>query len=178
MSFIDKLSKKERAGIFIAGAVVLAVFLDRLVIAPINSRIHRLDKETRVAEKELIGHLRNIKQKGNISKEYQKYMQYIKTAGSDEEETARILSEIEELARRSALDLVDMKPQASKTAGFYREYVVEVEAEGDEASVMKFLHNLNNSMQLLRAERVRLYQKDKNSPVVKSSILITKLVTS
>lgn len=177
MEFIKKLSRKERMGLFIAAAVILVVFLDRLVISPITGAFSRLDRESKIATRQLSALLRSMKQKDTVSDEYKKYIQYIKKAPSDEEDIAKMLGEIEGLARMSFLSVSDMKPQQSRTMGSYRQYSVEVEAEGSEEAVVKFLHNLNNSLQLLRAEKVRISLKEKNSADIRISILVTKLVT-
>jgi len=176
--FLEKLSKKERVGLFIAALFVAVVLIDRVILVPINNKLRQLDLENKAVEKQLSALLRTIKSKDSIPKEYQKYAQYIRKTGSDEEEVARMLSEIEELAHSSNVLLADMKPQPAKAMGAYREYSIEVNGEGDEESITKFLYKLNNSLQLLRAEKVNLYLKDKNSPIVKTSMLITKLVTS
>jgi len=174
--FLNKLSKKERIGLFISIGFVSLALLDRLIISPINNKIQQINREIKISEKQLGCGLRNLNQKDIIAKEYQKYIQYVKTAASDEEETAKILGEIEELARRSAVYLVDIKPQLPQKIDFYKEYKVEVEAEAEMESMIKFLHRLNTSSQLLRAEKLRLSLKEKNSSIVKASILVTKIL--
>ena len=53
MGFLSKLSKKERAGLIAAGVIITAVFIDRLVIRPIGSKLHRMDQEIAQSEKEV-----------------------------------------------------------------------------------------------------------------------------
>lgn len=174
--FIEKMNVKERAGLFIAAAFIAVVLIDRVIVAPICSRLSRLDSENRTVEKQLSAHLRNIKAKEAVPEEYKKYMKGIKKTGSDEEEVAKMLSEIEELARSSNVALADMKPQPPRAMSSYREYTIDIDGEGDEEGIMKFLYKLNASGQLLRAEKIRLYLKEKNSTVVKSSVSVTKIV--
>ena len=52
----------------------------------------------------------------------------------------------------------------------------EIEAEGEMESLVNFLHQLNTSSQLLRANNLRFNLKEKDSPVVKASVLITKIL--
>ena len=173
--FFASLSKKEKIGLSIAVVFVSLAFLDGLVISPIKNRIQQINREVKIAERELGRDLRNLNQKNVISGEYRKIIEYVKKVGSDEEEAAIILGEIEELARKSAINLVDMKPQVPKGIDFYKEYTVEIETEGGMESLMNFLCQLNNSTQLLRAEKLRISLKEKDSSVVKASVLITKL---
>ena len=176
MTFLDKLSKKEKIGVYIGAAFLLAVFLDNLVVKPVSTRVKALNMEIKTGEAQLSQYLRNLGHKDGVQKEYRKYTKYVKKGGSDEEETAKILGEIETLARSSNLILADMKPRMPRTIGFYKEYTVEIEVEGGMNSISRFLYQLNNSTQLLRAEKVRLYPKKKGLSVIKGSILVTKIL--
>ena len=168
--------KGEKIGVSAGAAVLCLVFLDNLVIKPVNARINGLNAEIKASEARLSRYLRSMNRKDDVLKEYQKYAKYVKKGGSDEEETAKILGEIETLARKSNLTLADMKPRVPHTIGFYKEYTVEIEVEGGMDSIMNFLYHLNSSTQLLRVERVRLYPKKKGLSVIKGSILVTKIL--
>jgi len=175
--FLSKLSNRERIGAFLGAAFLLLVFLDSLIIKPINARVKALNTEIETGEAQLGRYLRNLSRRDAVLEEYQKYAKYVKKAGSDEEETAKILGEIETLARKSNLTLADMKPRMPRSIGFYKEYTVEIEVEGSMNSIMNFLYELNSSTQLLRAERVRLYPKKKDASAVKGAILVTKILS-
>lgn len=175
--FFSNVSKKERIGLTAAAIIVSLAFLDRLILNPINKRIQQISQEIKISEKQLKMGLRNLNQKEAIISEYGKYSQYFKGLGSEEETTAAILSEIEAVAKKSNMSLLDLKPQPSKDKGFYREYSVEVEAEGTMDSLVSFLYQLNSSTQLLRAEKLRFNLKSKESSFIKASILITRAVS-
>ena len=176
MEFFNKLAKKERVGLVVALIVVTLVIVDRLVINPISDKFRRVNSDIKLSEKKLSLDLRNINNKNIIESEYKRYKNYVKrSSASDEEDVANILAEIEGLARTSSVRLVDIKPQAPKQADLYKEYAIEVEVEGDMEQITTFLYNLNNSAQLLRVVKLRLGLKDKETSLVKSSILITKI---
>ena len=85
------------------------------------------------------------------------------------------MGEIESLARQAKVYLVDVKPKAPQKVDFYKEYAVEIEAEGEIADLITFLHQVNISAQLLRVEKLRLNSQENESTVLKSSMLITKV---
>ncbi|MFH1318911.1 MAG: type 4a pilus biogenesis protein PilO, partial [Candidatus Omnitrophota bacterium] len=172
----DKFSKKEKLWLVIAAIFIFVAAIDRLVVSPINTRMKQLSQEIKIKEKQLARNLRNLSQKETVSKEYEKYMKYVKKIGSNEEEVARILSAIESLARKSAVYLVDIKPQAPKDIDFYREYVVEVTVEGEMESIVRFLYELNISEQLLRAEKLQINLKEKATSVIKAGIIVTQVL--
>ena len=175
MPFLNKLSKKEKAGLLIAAAFVFFSILDRAVIAPINNSIREVSHKIEADEKRLKEQLRYLSQKNTISREYQGYANAVEKKLSEEEETAKILSEIENLSKKSSVYLIDIKPRPSRQTDFYKEYMVEIEVESGMESLMNFLHQLNASPQLLRAEKLRISLKEKDSSTVKASLLITKV---
>ena len=176
MEFFHKLSKKEKIGLVAAAIVVALVIIDRLVISPIGNRVRRLNQEIKFSETKLSRDLRNINNKDLIEREYNKYKNYVKkTSASDEEDVANVLGEIEALARSSGVSLVDIKPQAPKQTDLYKEYAVEVEVEGGMEQVITFLHNLNSSTHLLRTLKLRIGLKERESSVIKASLLVTKI---
>jgi len=100
----------------------------------------------------------------------------VQRSGSDEEEVAKILGEIESLARQSKVYLANMKPQSPKEIDFYKEYAVEIDAEGEIVPLTAFLHQLNTSTQLLRVEKLRLSSKKKGDKTLKASMLIIRIL--
>ncbi|MCK5082130.1 MAG: hypothetical protein KAR31_04410, partial [Candidatus Omnitrophica bacterium] len=63
-----------------------------------------------------------------------------------------------------------------KEIDFYKEYAVEIDAEGDIASLIKFLHQLNTSTQLLRVEKLRLSSNKKGDKTLKASMMIIRVL--
>ena len=174
--FWSKLSNKEKIGLSLAFAVMAIALLDRLIISPVRERFRRINQEIRISEKQLAHDLRNVHQKDQIAKLFDKYVEYVQRSGSDEEEVAKILGEIESLARGSKIYLANMKPQTPKEIDFYKEYAVEIDAEGEIASLITFLHQLNTSTQLLRVEKLRLSSNKKGDKTLKASMLIIRVL--
>ncbi|MBN2453430.1 MAG: type 4a pilus biogenesis protein PilO [Candidatus Omnitrophica bacterium] len=176
MEFFNKLSGKERVGLAVAVIVIALVIVDRLIVSPIGGKIQRINQDIHFSEKKLSRDLRNINNRDMIEGEYKKYRNYVsKGAASDEENVANILAEIESLARSSSVSLVEIKPQSPKNYDFYKEYIIDVTAEGGMEQIVTFMHNINNSNQLLRAVKIRLGLKDKESSNIKASVQVTKI---
>jgi Tfp pilus assembly protein PilO len=174
--FWDKLSKKEKLGLSLAFAVMGIALFDRLIISPIRGRFKRIDQAIKINEKQLAHDLRNVHQKDQIEERFEKYVEYVERSGSDEEEVAKILGEIESMARQSKVYLANMKPQTPKEIDFYKEYAVEIEAEGNLSSLVTFLHQVNTSTQLLRVEKLRLNSTKKGEKTLKASMRIMRVL--
>jgi len=175
-NFWKKLSKREKIVLIVGCGLSIAAVLDIVVVSPINSNIQALEREIKVSEKQLSINLRNLGQKEFVKKEYERYSRYVGEVGSEEEETAKILSEIETLARKEGMYLRDIKPHPPKVVGFQKEYNVDIKVEGKIAIIVQFLYQLNASSQLLRAEKIRVSLKDGDSSILKASMVISKIL--
>jgi Tfp pilus assembly protein PilO len=176
IGFFSKLSKKEKAGLIAAGVIIMAVFIDKLALSPLGAKLQRMGREIALSEKKLSHDLRNIHNKDFIESEYKKYKNFVKkSSASDEENVSNILAEIEGLTRTAGVNLVDIKPQASKQVDFYKEYAMEVTIEGSMEEIVAFLHKLNSSPQLLRAVKLHLGVRQKESSAVRASMLVTNI---
>ncbi|HOX09690.1 MAG TPA: hypothetical protein PLV09_02715 [Candidatus Omnitrophota bacterium] len=174
--FFARMSPREKAGMAIAAVVVLVVFVDRLIVNPMAVRMHRLNTEIKAGENALRLDTGLAGQKGAVSAEYGKYSAYVRKSGSDEEEQTKMFSEIEELERKSGVSPLNMKAIAPRAVDFYRKYEVELEVEGEMEQIVNFLYLLNNSPQLLRAEKVTLNPRDRDSAAVRAKMNVTKVV--
>ncbi len=170
-----KISKKEKTGLSIAAVVLFLAIVDRLVYTPIKDTLGQINRETEMTEKKLAYSLNNLNQKESIISEYQKYGLQPKENSSDDQKTASMLSEIEDLAKKSGVSLVDIKPQPSRSIDFYKEFIVEVNAQGPMEDLVKFLHYLHDSPLLLRTQNMHLDLKDKNSSTVNAVIKVAEV---
>lgn len=174
--FFNRFSSRERwlfylAIIFIVGIVSLIV-----VVEPIWTEWQELNKEIYTEERQLLKNLKILAQKEQISKLYDKYAKNIRMKGSVEEETAVILREIENIARTSKTYITDIKPHKVKDMDFYKEYYVELEAEGNIASLAKFIYDLQTSKQILKVRHLRLNAKAGRGDVLKGYMIVTKVL--
>ena len=172
----SQFSRKEKIGVALAVAFLLIAALDRLVIHPIHEMFQQLNRDIKVAEIEFGRDLRNVGQKDAIAREYQDYIQYVQKTGSDEEEIAKILGAIENLAHKSVMTLVEIKPQPVDKKSAPKIYAVEIEATGEMVSIVNFLYGLNTSAQLLRPEKVDIKMPPKDSAVCRVTIHVTRMV--
>lgn len=175
-NFWKKLSKREKIVLIVGCGLSIAAVLDIVVVSPINSNIQALEREIKVSEKQLSINLRNLGQKEFVKKEYERYSRYVGEVGSEEEETAKILSEIETLARKTGMYLIDVKPHPPKVAGFQKEYKIGIKAEGKIAMIVQFLYQLNTSSQLLFAEKIQVSPKKEKESVLNASMVISKIL--
>jgi len=176
MNLFSNMGKKQKMGLAVAGAILLVALFDRLITSPIGQGFKKVNSEIKMNERQLAQALRNLNQKDEIIREYDKYLPYIKSNYSEGEEVARLLEGIEGMGRDAGISIGDIKPRPPKEADIFRYYMIEIEAEGSMESLINFLYQLSSSKQLYRASKVYISSKDKESSAAKASMLVTKVV--
>ncbi len=175
-TFVSHLSKKEKIIFYTAISFVSLTLLDRLIISPIYSKIKSLNEEIQEKESSTKKNLHILAQKDRISSEIAQYTSFLSSAKSEEEETTLLLKEIEGLANKSSVYLVDMKPGGLKDSGSSKKYLISLNCEAQMEQLSDFMYNIENSNELLTIEKYQISPKSKESSVVKCSMSIAKIV--
>lgn len=170
------LSKRQRTLLYVTVGVVCLASSEWFVYSPIVSRLHELDQEIVLKESQLRRNLRNLAAREGVLKAYSPYTAYASTAASDEEKIGGLLKEIEGLARKSGLALVNVRPKPATKIDVGKQYSVEIESETDMGPLIRFIHGLHGSKYLLRVTQLRLAPKGGRSPQVKVYLLINETV--
>ena len=172
----SRLAKRERIILYVTVIFVFFGLMDGLVYKPIMRHFNELEEKIISQENELRKNIRYLAAREIILNRYSAYAAHAVTSGGDEEEIASLLNEIEELARKSGLSLVNMKPKPATTTEFGKQYPLEVEMETQMAQLIKFIHGLHSSKYILGVKKLRLVPKGKQSAQVKGYLVINKTV--
>ena len=173
--FLSRLSKREKFVFYGALFFVSITLLDRLIISPISSKMKSLDKEIKEKEDTIRNSLRIVTQKDRILAAKNKYSSFSNALESEEEEVTSLLKEIEVLANKSSVYLVDMKPASAKGSAGSKKYLINLNCEAQMEQLVDFIYNVENSNELLTIEKYQISPKSKASSVVKCSIYISKI---
>ena len=171
---LSELPKKKRHILYIAVALIIAVFFDRVILQTAKNRIKKLNNGIFIQEMKLQKYLHTLSQEDLVTSEYQKYTEGISQDHSEEEEKLKLLSEIEKIARNASLLLKDIKPGVTKKIGLYRKYTIEIEVESEINYLVDFIYQLEKTSRLLRIEDFRLQPKEKKSTILKVQMTITE----
>jgi Tfp pilus assembly protein PilO len=173
---LSRLSKREKAILYGTVLVVSLTAIDRLIINPIFSKMEALNKQIQEKDAGIKKDLRILAQKERILAEKVKYASFLSSSASEEEEMTSILKEVEALAGKSSVYLVDMKPVGLKKSGSSEKYLINVNCEAQMEQLTEFIYNIESSNKLLSVEKCQINPKSKDSSVVKCSMSIAKIV--
>ena len=168
-------SKKERLIFMVAcGAIGLAL-LDRLVVSPIVSQIDSLETQIKQKEESTRRNLHIVSQKERIQSEVRTYASYFSESTQEEENMTSFLKEVESLANKSSLSIVDMKPAGTKEdKNKVKKILIAISCEGQMEQIMDFMYNVENARSFLTVERYQVGPKSKESSVAVCTMTIAK----
>ena len=173
---LSHLSKREKFIIYLCLTTVFIFLIYNFALEPVYKKTQNLNQKIEAKKIQLRKDFLALNKKQKIEERYNKYSQNLKLTGTDEEEIAAFLTEIESLAQKNGVRISDMKPRPSKAVDFYKKFTVDLEAEGDIKQITQFIYQLQSTPQLLRVDRLRLETESRQSQSLKSYMLISKVV--
>lgn len=176
--FLTKLNPREKKISGIALSVIVIAMAYHGILTPLTQKITQLDDEIFAIEMKLKKAKIFIRQKEEILEEAKKYPNLSQLdAGSDEEETAKILSMIEQTARKYGISLSDVKPNPIKSDNWMKRFEVELVGECSIEQLTQFIFDLEHSPEMLKVEALSSAPKEENSPVLRSQVTVVRTVT-
>ena len=113
-----------------------------------------------------------------IVEEKNKHASALMDPQSEEEDTTTFLRDIEDLAKKSSVYLVDIKPSGKNDTVAPKQYLIELNFEGQMEQVFNFFYDITHSDQLVKIERYQIRLKMEGSSIVTCSMFISKLIVS
>ena len=175
--FYAKLSEQEKK-IFYAtiGVVVFAVF-DFLFFQPVSSKLKTLDRDIEQTKSDIKRDVRFLAYQDKILKEEEIYRVY-KTdeQKKDEEITATFLKTIETLASEAEINLGKLNPGETTPKKGYFQYHANVECSGKLENIVKFVHKVDTTNNLLKVVKMNVVGKKSSADEVTVTMKIAKLI--
>ena len=171
MNFWQNVQPRER--LFIGGArapLVLVLFFT-LVIDPLFKHSAELDRQIVTARRQL-NELRTMQQ------DYQRQNSVVDSINSQlkKQQNVAIFSRLEELASQTGIrnNIFYMKPTVSTPSEVYNEESVEVKMESVTLEqLVRYLHQVENSPQLLKIKRLEMKPRFDNRQILTATFRVS-----
>jgi general secretion pathway protein M len=171
MNFWQQLQPRER--LFLGGGVaVLVLFLFfKVAIDPLFKHSADLDRQIISARRQL-AELRTMQQ------EYQRQKSVVDTINNQlkQQQNFAIFSRLEEFAGQTGIrnKILYMKPTVSTPSEVYNEESVEVKMEGVTLEqLVRYLHQVENSPQLLKIKRLEVKPRFDNRQILAATFRVS-----
>lgn len=175
MDLKSSISKREKVILAITILVIILSAFYVFIFEPLYRQYVSLNQEISMKNVQLTENLRLLKEKNVVKEEFKKYSHLLKARGTDEEEMASVLTEIEKIGKSTGIYLNDVKPQKIRDMDFYRVMLVEIRFQADMQTLSKFIYELQNSPFLLKTSRLQISSERKNSSLLDGIIQISKI---
>ncbi len=174
--FLMKISKREKSILYFAAIIMSLTLLDRLVIFPIRAKMVDLSGQIADRTVEIRQSKHIIKHKDRILKEAIKYKTLIKSSKTEEEEMTTLLKEVENLASKNSIYLVNMKPGGLEESPTSKKYILNLNCEAQLEQMVQFMYEIEKSKKLLSINKYKINPKSKDSSVARCRMSISKIV--
>jgi Tfp pilus assembly protein PilO len=146
------LQRKQTLILIGAWLIIILVVIGDSVVRNIYNRFGRLDEEIGLAEEKLVRLNAIIKQTQAVDRQYEKVTQGLRNI----QDTESLLQEIERLARKAGINLLNVKPTATKDEGLYKIYSLKIEIQDEAAALARFLNMVSEEFKGVGIERLQI----------------------
>ena len=160
---IRKLTQREKLILYATTGIIVLALLFNFVIVPVFERMSSVNEE--IAKKSfLLGKQSGLIHSGeNIVSLYENYRNALEKQETPEEIVAGLFENIENVALSSGIKVKKVKPLPVKESEEYKEVLLEVDLEGDFASMFKFINKLETDYSLVKIGSLRLAPQSSSS---------------
>ena len=171
MNFWQNTQPRERLFLGGAGAVLVLFLIFKFAIDPLFKHSTDLDRQIVAARRQLV-ELRTMQQ------EYQRQKAVVDTINSQlkRQQNFAIFSRLEEFAGQTGIrnKILYMKPTVSTPSEMYNEESVEVKMEGVTLEqLVRYLHHIENSPQLLKIKRLEIKPRFDNRQILTATFRVS-----
>lgn len=171
----NQLNSRERKLFWLTLGVILIYFI-LIWFKPTWNFIHELNNQILYKQIQLLKSKRIITQKETILKEYNKFSNILESKNSLDEEMAYTLKELETLAKKAKLHLIDIKPQPIREVTFYKILTIIIEGEANINNLTKFIYELSSSTKFLKVKSFRLKANPKGKGLLDVQLVINRIL--
>jgi general secretion pathway protein M len=171
MNFWQNMQPRERLFLGGAGAMLVLFLIFKLTIDPLFKHSADLDRQIVTARHQL-AELRTMQQ------EYQRQKTVVDSINSQlkRQQNFAIFSRLEEFAGQTGIrnKILYMKPTVSTPSEVYNEESVEVKMEGVTLEqLVRYLHQIENSPQLLKIKRLEIKPRFDNRQILTATFRVS-----
>ena len=164
MNFWQNMQSRERLFLGRAGAMLVLFLIFKFTIDPLFKHSADLDRQIVTARRQL-AELRTMQQ------EYQRQKTVVDSINSQlkRQQNFAIFSRLEEFAGQTGIrnKILYMKPTVSTPSEVYNEESVEIKMEGVTLEqLVRYLHQIENSPQLLKIKRLEIKPRFDNRQIL------------
>ena len=143
----------------------------------------QIKDDTAVQQKLILEKKKEIRRYGSvlrggnvISQKIKNYEELFKQQSSDEGEMTRMLSDIEAVAQKGAIKIVNMEPGRIKGQDFYNYFSVNVQTQSSLRKICAFLYDLEAKPYLFHIDEMRIEKYSIQAEDLKCQLVVSRFL--
>ena len=180
-----KWNKRERNLALATGIAAIVYLLQGGLLDPLVGFMKRATGQMDRQQLQLKQYLQIFAQREQVLQQLQAYRDYFtltaKEGRADKEtESAQLLSEVEELARKQHVTVIALTPKEIRETGETQEYRLELTIQSSQKEFVNFLYALQSARTLFYPEKLQITatKLQETQGVTTQMILVKTIVTS
>ncbi len=175
--FYTKLSAQEKMFLYITLGVILAAVFDFLFLQPVFSKLKTLDVAIVQTKDDIRRDVRYLAYKEKIFKEKEIYRAYkLDEAKTEDQIFSAFLGAVENFAREVEVNPGKLNPGDVVRKKGYAEYFANMECSGKFENIIKLIHKIDTTPNLLKVVKINIIAKKSSADEVTVSMKISKLI--
>ncbi|MBL7069214.1 MAG: hypothetical protein ISS34_05100 [Candidatus Omnitrophica bacterium] len=167
-----KLNKREKTLAIVFGSFIFLFLLQRLALLPFTEKLEILNTQIESTETKLERLLYIDSQKESIAATFSDMRSFIEIGKTEEDALSVIMKKIEEIAKECRIGLLNMKPDTTgeKIKETYSARKIEIDIEGGQREIAKFLYKIENSNYPLSVTKLDFKIKDRDKSLMEADM--------
>lgn len=154
--FPERINERQIAAIVMSATILLSAIIIHYAIIPTYGNLRLLRQSVQTNVKRLAVLSQNIMVRQSVDEKFSQIGKKTIQTETDEITISQFLREIEELARKPNVMLINMKPTAPKGTETVRQYEVKLSVAGRIQDVLQFLHALTTADSIVGLRSISL----------------------
>ncbi len=172
---LGKLGIRERIGLVLAGLALMFLLLDKVVVQPVSQRYDAMNGVIAGSLEEYRFAAAVVETEAAVDREFGRVRAILGDPVPEVQMIDRMKETIDELVKKSDIQVVMMRGLPAKDMGHYLEYVVEIgEFECDEPGLISFLHAIQGGERTFRVSRLNI-RPNADGKSLRGSMLISRI---
>jgi len=168
------MSPRQRNVFFIALFFGLCAAFDRLLLSPANTKLKKIEEQIVQEESLVKSNLRILARKNQIideSKSFDPY--YTENIPTEQDIFAGFLKDMESFGSQAGIASLKISPAGQAHTEEYLKYQADIECSAKLEDLVKFMHSIDSSKQLIKVTKFNLNGKRADTEELKATISVS-----
>lgn len=169
-----QLGKREKILAVVFGTFLFLWITEKVFLAPFADKSEMISSETDAIERKFRKLLSISMEEDNIQTTFNQIKPYVEISETEEGALSAIMKKVEEISKGCNITLLTMKPDTEpvETTEYYIVKKTELDIEGSQDNIIKFLYILENSKYPLTVTRLDFKIKDRDKSLMEAELVV------